>query len=169
MLTLSIDQSILHQVSITEYSNMNPNIIESYTGCCVNVGRIVRRIIRYAPSRALDGLNAVIILDADPHDRGFARYRKETREIEIYAHAIVEWQPWILKRTYLFPYLSIGLALGHEIDHHVNRDNEAIDPEQSAETNAFRYIYPSFGLFKPVAKIISILARTLGGRRQSAT
>ena len=144
---------------------MKPIIIEACTQCGVDVGRIVRRILRYAPPSALYGLNAVKIVDSDPSDRGFARYRKEQSEIEIYAHDILEWQPWILKQSYVFPYLSIGLALGHELDHHVNRGNEAIDREQSAEENALKYIYPSFGVFKPFAKVISILTRILRGRR----
>ncbi len=41
---------------------------------------------------------------------------------------------------------DIGLAMGHEIDHHVNRNNFEIDKEQSAVNMALSYIYPSLGI-----------------------
>ncbi len=71
---------------------------------------------------------------------------------------ITLWQPWFLKKTYLFPYLVVGMALGHEIDHHVNRDKVNIDREASAESNALRYVYPSLGFFKPAFWLLSFLA-----------
>lgn len=138
---------------------MTLKIIESYTSCGVNVGKIVKRIIRYLPPNILEGINTIKVLDIHPSHRGFAKYNKQEGQIEIYVQEIVSWQPWLLKKSYVFPYLSIGLALGHEIDHHVNRYNHSIDLEHSAETNALKYVYPSLGIFKPIPKLISFLAR----------
>ena len=132
---------------------MYPKIIASYGECGVNIGKIVQRIIKYAPEDSIKELNAVRIVDKSPDNRGFACYLKDHREIYLFVDDIVGWQPWLLKKTIIFPYLTIGLALGHEIDHHVNRDNNIIDKERSAERNALKYIYPSFGVFKPLAKV----------------
>jgi len=137
--------------------DMHPKIIENYGDCGVNVGKIVNRIIKFAPPASLQGLNQIRIMDKDPNGIGFACYYKEDAKIEIFIDDIVGWQPWPLKKSYVFPYLSIGLALGHEIDHHVKRQNNRIDKEEHAESNALKYVYPSFGIFKPIAKIISFL------------
>ncbi len=136
---------------------MVPKVIESYTECGVNAGKIVKRIIRYLPPKVLEGISTIKMLDYS--DRGFAKYQKEAGEISIYVREIVDWQPWLLKKSFIFPYITIGLALGHEIDHHVNRYHDDIDLEYSAEKNALMYIYPSFGVFKPIAKLIYSLAR----------
>jgi hypothetical protein len=130
------------------------NIIERFSPCGVNVSYIVKRIVAYAPKEAIADLQAIEISDYAPERKGFARYIRNARKIELYVHEIIDWQPRILQKTFIFPYLAIGLALGHEIDHHVNR-NLNMDRETSAETNAMKYIYPSFGILKPVAKIIS--------------
>ncbi|HYA93206.1 MAG TPA: hypothetical protein VEK32_17090, partial [Thermodesulfobacteriota bacterium] len=54
---------------------------------------------------------------------------------------------------FVLPYLLIGYALGHEIDHHVNRDRDMPEEERekSAESNTMTYVYPSLGVLKPVA------------------
>ena len=132
---------------------MYPKIIASYGEYGVNIGKIVQRIIKYAPEDSIQGLNAVRIVDKSPDNRGFACYLKDHREIYLFVDDIIGWQPWLLKKTIIFPYLTIGLALGHEIDHHVNRENNKIDKEISAERNALKYIYPSFGIFKFLAKV----------------
>jgi len=64
-----------------------------------------------------------------------------------------------IKKSYIFPYLTIGMALGHEIDHHVNRDRRTIDEEKTAEKNALKYIYPSMGFFKPLVKVLSFFSK----------
>ncbi len=133
---------------------MYPKIIASYSESGVNIGKIVQRIIKYAPEDSIKGLNAVRIVDKSPDNEGFACYLKDHREIYLFVDDIIGWQPWILKRSIIFPYLTIGLALGHEIDHHVNRDKKIVNKERSAESNALKYIYPSFGIFKTVAKTI---------------
>lgn len=137
--------------------NAQLQVIESYTDCGIDVGGIVRRIVKYAPPPSLQGLRAVKLLDKDPRNIGFASYLKSEATIELYVADIVGWQPWILRRSYVFPYLSIGIALGHELDHHANRDNTRIGKERAAESSALQYIYPSFGMFKPVAKLLSFL------------
>lgn len=140
-------------------NNMLPNIADFHTKSGVNAERIVRRIVSYIPTDILEGLNAIILLDTHHSHAGFSRYIKDKAEIELYIHDIIYWQPWLLKHSFIFPYLTIGLALGHEIDHHVNRNNHLIDIEHSAETNALKYIYPSMGLFKPIINLILFLTR----------
>jgi hypothetical protein len=141
---------------------MIPRIIESYSPCGVNVGRIVKRIIRYIEPEILDGLDAINLVDIHTSCRGFARYRKDCAQIDIYVNEILGWQPWLLRKSFLFPYLSIGLCLGHEIDHHVHRDIDSVDEsERLANTNAFRYIYPSIGIFKPVFKATVFMLRII--------
>lgn len=137
-----------------------PIVFESYDHCGVDISRIVKRIIKYAPKNSLEGLNKICILDNDYQRRGFACYLKDKKEIRLFTKELVAWQPWILKKTYLFPYITVGLALGHEIDHHVNRKNNVIDKEYSAKINAIKYIYPSFGLFKPLVKVLMLFRRT---------
>ena len=97
-------------------------------------------MIRRAPRGCLDGLDAIEILDSSPDRRGLACYQKDRRRIKLFVRDLIAWQPWLLRKSVFFPYLTIGLALGHEIDHHVNRDNEEVEKEQHAEANAFEYI-----------------------------
>jgi len=137
----------------------SPKIVEDYTISGVNVGKIVRRIIEHAPKICLEDLKQVTIVDSNPEKRGFACYLKDEREIRIFAKELIGWQPWILKKSYLFPYITVGLALGHELDHHINRNNNEIDKERSAEENAIKYISPSFGIFKPLIKILMLLRK----------
>jgi len=134
-----------------------PKVVEDYSIRSVNVGKIVKRILVHTPKGYLEGLRQVTILDSNPERRGFACYLKDKREIRLFVKELIGWQPWILKKSYLFPYITIGLALGHEIDHHVNRNNNEIDKERSADENAIKYIFPSFGLFRPVIKLLMIL------------
>ncbi len=141
-----------------------PRIIEEHTDCGVDIVGIVKRILRYAPEGCLDGLEQIRILDHSPI--GFARYIKEDREIQLFAQELVAWLPWVLKKTYIFPYLTIGMAVGHEIDHHVHRDNDLIDKELSAEKNSLVYVYPSFGVFKPVVKVISWIGKAVENWKQ---
>ena len=132
-------------------------IIENHSDCGVNIRKIIERIIKHAPPDCLDGLEEILILNKDPADTSFAKYDKIQKRIEIYIDGIVGWQPWLLKKSYIFPYLTVGMALGHEIDHHVNRNNKAINKEKSAEKNALKYVYPSMGIFKPLVKIFSFI------------
>jgi hypothetical protein len=121
--------------------------------------RIVKRIVRYAPSECLNGLNEIELLDRDTIDNCFASYSRSKRKIELFVGDILGWQPWILRKSYILLYLAIGIALGHELDHHVNRDKRVIDKEKSAENNSLRYIYPSLGIFKPIIKVIPMIAK----------
>ena len=138
---------------------MAPRIIENYTDCGVKIGKIVKRIVKYAPSDSVEGVNEILILDKDPTDKGFARYDRNEAKIELYVDDIIRWQPWLFRKSYIFPYIAIGLALGHELDHHVNKEKYQNNKEKSAETNALKYIYPSLGIFKPIAKLLSFLFR----------
>ena len=139
---------------------MNPKIIEQHSEADINVLAIVQRIIKHLSPETLDGLQEIVIMDTNPDANAFGCYRKAHKRIELYLDGITLWQPWLLKKTYLFPYLIIGMALGHEIDHHVNRDKVNIDREASAENNALPYVYPSLGLFKPVFRLFSLIARS---------
>jgi hypothetical protein len=138
---------------------MYPRVIEDYRECGVDIGKIVRTMIRHAPSGCLDGLDEVEILDSSPEGRGFARYLKEQRRIQLFVRELIAWQPWLLRKSVVFPYLAIGLALGHEIDHHLNRDNEEVEKEQYAEANALNYIYPFFFVTKPIRKVATFLRK----------
>ena len=140
---------------------MMPQIIENYSQCGVKVGKVVKRILKYAPPNSIEGLNEVLILDGDPQGKAFACYERNARRIILYLDEIIGWQPWLLKKSYIFPYLSIGIALGHEIDHHVNRNQNSIDKEKSAESNILKYIYPSFGIFKPLFLISNFVLKPL--------
>ncbi len=66
-----------------------------------------------------------------------------------------------LKVFYPFTYMVVGMAVGHELDHHVNRNNQGIDREASAEANIMTYVYPSLGIFKPAARVVSFIGRPL--------
>jgi hypothetical protein len=134
---------------------MPPEIIEAYSPCGVNAGKIVRRIVRFIEPGVFEGLNAIWLMDS--HPQAFGAYKPTDAEIHLFVEDIVGWQPWLLKKTYIFPYLSIGLILGHELDHHVNRHNKDYC-ERDAELNSMKYIYPSMGIFKPVVKLLNILA-----------
>jgi hypothetical protein len=138
---------------------MNPIIIESHTESNINVKGIIDRIIRHQQPETLKDLNEIALLDNSIEDRGFGSYRKTDRRIEIYLNPILKWQPWILKKTYLFPFITIAMTLAHELDHHVNRNNTTIDREKSAEKNMFKYIYPAIGIFKPILKIIHLFSK----------
>ena len=133
---------------------MNPIITESHSESQVKVRAIVDRILKYQKPETLEDLNEIALLDNSFEDQGFGCYRKAERRIEIYLDPILKWQPWVLKKTYLFPFITIAMTLAHELDHHVNRDNHTIDREQSAEKNMFTYIYPAIGIFRPILKIV---------------
>jgi hypothetical protein len=137
------------------------NIINNYTPCAVNVEKIVKRIVKYTPNGSLKGLKEIAILDEDPRKKGFASYWRELGRIELYIKDIIGWQPWIIRKTYIIPYLSVGLALGHEIDHHVTQNQTFYKKENRAESNAYKYIYPSFGILKPLAKLLGFFFQKL--------
>ena len=138
---------------------MNPIITESHSESQVKVRAIVDRILKYQKPETLKDLNEIALLDNSIEGRGFGCYRKAERRIEIYLDPILKWQPWLLKKTYLFPFITIAMTLAHELDHHVNRDNHTIDREQSAEKNMFTYIYPAIGIFRPILKIVHHFTR----------
>jgi len=138
---------------------MHPKIIEDYQCCGVDVRKIVGTMIRHAPKGCLDGLDTVEILDSSPGGKGFACYHKESRRIHLFVRNLIAWQPWLLRKSVVFPYLTIGLALGHEIDHHVNRDNEEVEKEVHAEAKALDYIFPFFLIVKPIKKLVTYLRK----------
>ena len=137
---------------------MQPTIIENYTDIGIDVGRIVRRIFSHLPPDILDGLKEVRILDK--HERAFACYRKGEAVIEIYVSNLLgDFPPIFLKVFYPFTFMVIGMAVGHEIDHHVNRNKNDIDREASAKANILKYIYPSFGIFKHIMRVFAFIGR----------
>ncbi len=137
---------------------MQPAIIEDYTDIGIDVGRIVRRIIFHLSPEVLDGLREVRLLDR--HEKAFACYKKGEAAIEIYVSELLGGFPRVLLKTfYPLTYPIIGMAVGHELDHHVNRGREDIDREATAEANIMKYVYPSLGVFKPAAKFILLLCR----------
>jgi hypothetical protein len=135
---------------------MNPIISENHTESNVNVRGIVDRIIRYQRPETIKDLDEISITDNTEPDKGFGCYKKSERKIEIYLEPTLKWQPWILKKTYFFPFLVIAMTLAHELDHHVNRNNDFINKEQSAEENMLKYIYPALGVFKPMVRLIHL-------------
>jgi len=132
---------------------MLPRIIENHSETTVDVGGIVRRILKHLPSDILDGLNEIVVLDKNEEVSAFGCYWRLEKRIELYMDGLTLWQPWILKKTYVFPYICIGLTLAHEIDHHVSSKDDTISREVSAEHNAFKYLYPSMGALKPLVKL----------------
>lgn len=141
-------------------------IIEAYSECGVDAGYIVRRIMSYLPTDEVGGIREVRLLDYSPGRKGFARYITDECTIEVFIREIVDWQPWLLKKSFFFPYLAIGLALGHELDHHVHRAENGEEKERSAELNAMKYVYPSLGVFKPLVWLVGLLARIAAWRRK---
>ncbi len=129
-------------------------IIENHRESVVNVKGIIDRIIKYLPTDILDGLNEIVLLNTNEEHEAFGCYKRGEGRIELYIEDIIGWLPWLLKKTYIFPYLFLGMALGHEMDHHVNRNNDDVDKEISAEKNSMKYIIPSMGIFKPIVRII---------------
>ena len=148
-------------VSVNRTITMNPIVIENHTDSMANVRGIVDRIIKHQRPEIIKDLNEIVILDNSIENRGFGCYRKAERKIEIYLDPIFEWQPWILRKTFIFPFITIAMTLAHELDHHVNRNNTSIDREQSAEKNMFRYIYPAVGVFKPMLKFVHLISTKL--------
>ena len=137
---------------------MPPKIIENHANVGIDAGRIVHRILSHVSPDILTGLNEVRLLER--HDQAFACYKKNEGVIEIYLGELLrDFHPVFLKLFYPFTYMIVGMALGHELDHHVNRNSNVMDKEASAETNIMNYVYPSMGLFKPVVKIVSLCLR----------
>jgi len=64
-----------------------------------------------------------------------------------------------LRKHTLIPYSFIKEALGHEIAHHLNRQNPSGEKEKSAQTTALKYVYPSLGIFQPLMRLASLLFR----------
>ncbi len=147
---------------------MQPRVIENYRDIGVDVGQIVRKILSHLSPEVLEGLHEVRLLEK--HNHAFACYKREEGVIEIYVADLLGYLPRILlKLFYPLTYVVIGMAVGHELDHHVNRNNYEIDREPSAEANIMRYVYPSLGIFKPVVRTISFLARWLRTLKQKSS
>jgi hypothetical protein len=139
---------------------MEPVIVENYGNVGVDIAHIVRRILSHLSPDVLEGLREVRLLEK--HDHAFACYKKGEGAIEIYLADLLGFLPPIFwKAFYPFTYLVVGMAVGHELDHHVNRNNDEIDREASAEANLIRYVYPSLGVFKPAVRMISFIGRPL--------
>jgi hypothetical protein len=130
-----------------------PTILEDHARIGIDAGWILRRIMSHLPASTLDGLNQVRLLGRN--EKGFARYIAKEGIIEIYIEELVKgFSPLFLRLFYPFTYTIIGMALCHELDHHVHRNDGAIDREASAEANIMKYMYPSLGIFKPLAQLI---------------
>jgi hypothetical protein len=141
---------------------MQSKIIENYTMLGVDVAHIARRILSHLPPDIFEGLNEVRILDRNDNHAAFACYRKSEGIIEIYVADLLGFLPgFLLKLLYPFTYMVVGIAVAHELDHHVTRNNRRIDREASAEASIMRYVYPSLGIFKPAARMISFIGQPL--------
>ena len=146
---------------------MQPKVIEKYTKVGVDAGRIVRRILSHLPPSILEGLREVQLLDRNDTHPAFGCYRKDDGTIEIYmADLLGDFPQIFLRLLYPLTYVVVGMAVAHELDHHVTRNNLEIDREASAEANIMKYVYPSLGIFKPAVRIISFSARSLHRLRE---
>ena len=144
---------------------MQPTVLENYRDIGVDVGHIVRRILSHLSPEILEGLHEVRLLEK--HDHAFACYKKEEGAIEIYLCDLLGYLPrFFLEAFYPFTYMVVGMAVGHELDHHVNRNSHEIDREASAEANIMKYVYPSLGIFKPAVRTMSCVARSLRRLKQ---
>ncbi|MFB3887157.1 MAG: hypothetical protein ACE144_18175 [Thermodesulfobacteriota bacterium] len=95
-------------------------IVENYRNVGVDVAHIVRRILSHLSPEVLEGLHEVRLLER--HDHAFACYKKAEGAIEIYLVDLLGFLPPIFwKAFYPFTYLVVGIAVAHELDHHVNR------------------------------------------------
>lgn len=86
---------------VNHTDTMNPIISENHSETKVNVRRILKRMIKYQKPETLKDLNEIAILDNSIEDKGFGRYKRAERKIEIYLDPILKWQPWIIKKTLL--------------------------------------------------------------------
>jgi len=136
---------------------MYPSIVEKHSVQGLDLKAIVKRIIKHLPSEVLKGLNEITLYNK--HDEYFARYIRDEGRIELFVEDIVGWQPWLLKRTYFFPYLCVGIELGGAIEQHVNRENVSPD-EEFIPQNPLKYVYPSLGIFKYALKMIFCVHKT---------
>lgn len=127
------------------------DIINNYRPCGVNAEPIVQRIMSFVD---VAGINEIRLLEYSTAGERFSRYLREKQNIELFVHDIVGWQPVIPRKSFVIPYLAIGIVLGREIDHHVR---PAVHDELSTLQNALGYIYPSFGLFKPLGKLMAFV------------
>jgi len=118
----------------------------------INSAAIVKRIVDYLPHRTLNGLTEITLFGSN--EECFGCYIRDEKRIELYLEEIVGWQPWLLKKTYVFPVMCIGLILGHEIDHYVNRENPHFI-EEFPSRNTIQFIVPSLGIFRHLIKPLS--------------
>jgi hypothetical protein len=135
------------------------DIINNYRPCGVNAERIVQRVMAFVD---VTGINEVRLLEHSMTGERFSRYLREKQNIELYVHDIIGWQPMILRKTFVIPYLAISVVLGREIDHHVRPDDH---DELTTLHNALKYVYPSFGIFKPFGKLMAYVVGKWGGSR----
>lgn len=117
----------------------------------INIAAMVRRMVEHIPGTVLEGLTEITLLNT--HEKYFSRYVREEGRIELYVGDIVGWQPWILKKTYFFPYLCIGIELGIGLEQHVYY-RTVYNGKEYRSTYPFMYIYPSLGIFKIIIKPI---------------
>jgi hypothetical protein len=130
---------------------MYPLITEIHFVRGINVAAMVRRMVEHLPSSVLEGLKEITLLNT--HEKYFGRYIKKEGRIELYVEDIVGWQPWILKKTYFFPYFCIGIELGIGLEQHVY--NRSLYYGKEYRPNyPFMYIYPSLGILKIIIKPI---------------
>jgi len=82
---------------------MLPRIVEKYSVNGINSAAIVKRIVDHLPHGTLNGLMEIRLLGAN--QECFGCYIRDDRRIELYLEDIVGWQPWLLKKTYVFPFV----------------------------------------------------------------
>ena len=130
---------------------MDPLIMEIHPIRGINIAAMVRRMVKHIPGTVLEGLTEITLLNTQ--EKYFSRYVKEEGRIELYVGDIVGWQPWVLKKTYFFPYLCIGIELGIGLEQHVYY-RTVYNGKEYRPTYPFMYIYPSLGIFKIIIKPI---------------
>jgi hypothetical protein len=135
---------------------MYPLITEIHFIRGINVAAMVRRMVEHLPPSVLEGLKEITLLNT--HEEYFGRYIKEEGRIELYVGDIVGWQPWILKKTYFFPYLCIGIELGIGLEQHVYY-RTVNNGKEYRPNYPFMYIYPSLGIFKVIIKPILYMVK----------
>ncbi len=141
-----------------------PVIVEDHAAIGIDAGWIVRRIMAHLPPNALEGLNEVRLLGSNKEC--FARYSSREGVIEIFLEELLKgFSPILLKILYPYAYTIVGMALCHELDHHIHRNNSRIDREAIAEANVMKYMYPSIGIFKPLVQLISLCGRARRGAK----
>lgn len=138
---------------------MDIKIVESHIECGVDVGKILKRILKYVPPESIEGLKMINTENNTTLNKAFSSYDKNEKKITLYIDSILSFLPNIFIKSYLLPYFFIATELGIGIDFHYNRKKEwnFKDRKRHAEKNGLNHVYLSFGIFKPVVRMIQLI------------